>query len=118
MTSNLNGRQLTVSGDFRGLASNATKAAIYDGLGIGILGSKAFDLSVTPSVSGSISGTVTLTSKQLASLREGHLYVQLDSQRTAQGNLTGWLLPPHSFAGEDVPVSGPGFLPQFDVLRK
>jgi hypothetical protein len=75
-------------------------------------------LTVTQATSGTVSGSATLTPKQAAALRAGHFYVQVNSQKAPDGNLTGWLLPPHPFAGEDVPVSGPGFLPQFDVPKK
>jgi hypothetical protein len=112
------GNILSVSGNFAGLATNATTAEIYDGPGIGIPGSKAFDLSVTQDRSGMIWGSLTLTRKQVAELRAGHFYVQINSQKAPDGNLIGWLLPPHPFAGEDVPVPGPGFLPQFDVSQK
>jgi hypothetical protein len=111
----LNGNSLTVSGDFHGLASNATTAELYDGPGIAILGPKAFDLIVTHANAGTLSGSVTLSSKQVAAVRHGHFYVQVNSQKAPDGNLTGWLLPPHPDPGQDVPVAGPGFLPQFDV---
>lgn len=114
----LAGRQLTVSADFHGLVTPATTAQIYDGLGIAIPGPKAFDLTVSQATSGTVSGTVTLTAKQAAALRAGHFYIQVNSQKAPDGNLTGWLLPPHPFAGEAVPVAGPGFLPQFDVSKK
>jgi len=114
----LNGRTLTLSADFHGLASAATTAQLYDGLGIAIPGPKAFDLTVTQATSGTVSGSVTLTAKQAAALRAGHFYMQVNSQKAPDGNLTGWLLPPHPFAGEAVPVAGPGFLPQFDVSKK
>lgn len=114
----LDGNKLTVSGDFRGLSSSATAAQLYDGAGIAIPGPKAFDLAATPGPSGTISGTVTLSSKQMAAVRHGHFYVQLNSQKAPDGNLTGWLLPPHADPGQDVPVAGPGFLPQFDVPAK
>jgi hypothetical protein len=117
-TASLDGRQLTVSGDFHGLVSSATTAELYDGPGIAIPGPKAFDLTVTQGTSGTLSGHVALTAKQAAALRAGHFYVQINGQKAPDGNLTGWLLPPHPFAGEDVPVAGPGFLPQFDVTRK
>lgn len=117
-TATLDGNTLTVSAQFHGLATPATTAAIYDGPGIAILGPKAFDLTATNATSGSISGSVTLSGKQVAALRHGHFYIQLDSQKAPDGNLTGWLLPPHPFAGEDVPVAGAGFLPQFDVPAK
>lgn len=112
------GNILSVSGNFAGLASEATSAEIHDGQGIGIPGPKTFDLSVTPGTSGMIWGSLQLTRKQLADLRAGHFYVQINSQKAPDGNLTGWLLPPHPFPGEGVPVAGPGFLPQFDVPQK
>lgn len=111
----LDGNKLTVSGDFHGLATNATSAELYDGAGIAMLGPKAFDLTVTQDTSGTVSGSATLSAKQVSGLRAGHFYVQVNSQKALDGNLTGWLLPPHPFFGEDVPVAGPGFLPQFDV---
>ncbi|HTC84948.1 MAG TPA: CHRD domain-containing protein [Rhizomicrobium sp.] len=111
------GNILSVSGNFAGLATNATTAALYDGPGIGIPGPKAFDLSVTEGTSGMIWGSLQLTRKQLADLRAGRFYVQINSQKAPDGNLTGWLLPPHPFAGEGMPVAGPGFLPQFEVKK-
>jgi CHRD domain len=114
----LDGNKLTVNADFRGLGSSATTAELYDGPGIGIPGPKAFDLTVTQAASGTVSGSVTLTSQQAAAVRHGHFYVQINSQKAPDGNLTGWLLPPHPNAGQDVPVPGPGFLPQFDVPAK
>jgi hypothetical protein len=111
----LDGNKLTVTADFQGFSSNATTAQLYDGAGIAMPGPKAFDLTVTQATSGTVSGTVTLSAKQVSALRAGHFYVQVNSQKAPDGNLTGWLLPPHPFAGEDVPVQGAGFLPQFDV---
>jgi len=114
----LDGNKLTVSADFHGLSSPATAAELYDGPGIAIPGPKAFDLTVTPGMDGTVSGSVTLSSKQVAAVRHGHFYVQINSQKAPDGNLTGWLLPPHPEASQDVPVAGPGFLPQFDVPAK
>jgi hypothetical protein len=108
---------LTVSGDFHGLASAATTAALYDGQGIAIPGPKAFDLTVTPSMTGTISGSVSLTAKQAVALRAGHFYVQVNSRLAPDGNLTGWLLPPHPHLAQDEPVAGPGVMPQFDVKK-
>jgi hypothetical protein len=113
----LDGNKLTVSADFHGLSSNATAAQLNDGLGIAMWGPKAFDLTVTQGTSGTVSGTVTLNAKQVSALKAGHFYVQINSQKAPDGNLTGWLLPPHPFAGEGVPVQGAGFLPQFDVPK-
>ena len=90
------GNILSVSGNFAGLTSDATTAELYDGQGIGIPGPKAFDLSVTPGTSGMIWGSLQLTRKQVADLRAGRFYVQINSQKAPDGNLTGWLLPPRS----------------------
>ena len=114
----LDGRKLTISGNFHGLASAATTAELYEGAGIAIPGPKAFELTVTQGPSGTISASLPLTAKQANALKAGHFYVQINSQKAPDGNLTGWLLPPHPFAGEDVPVAGAGFLPQLDVTQK
>ena len=113
----LDGSSLTLRGDFHGLASNATTAELDDGAGIAIPGPKAFALEASRATAGSVTGQVTLNAKQIAALRAGHLYVQINSEKASDGNLAGWLLPPHSFAGEDVPVAGAGFLPQFEVKK-
>ena len=114
----LDGNKLTISGDFHGLAGSATTAELYDGLGIGILGPKAFDLTVTQGAAGTLSGSASLTARQAAAVRAGHFYVQINSQKAPDGNLTGWLLPPHPHLAPDEPVAGPGVLPQFDVRQK
>jgi hypothetical protein len=114
----LDGNRLTVKGDFQGLTSAATTAHLYDGIRIGAMGPKAFDITVTPNTAGSVSGSVSLSAAQVRAVRAGHFYIQINSQKAPSGNLIGWLLPPHPFAGEAVPVSGHGFLPQLDVPRK
>jgi hypothetical protein len=117
-TAILDGNKLTVRGKFAGLAGNATRAALYDGIRIGAMGPKIADITVTPAVSGEVSGSVTLTPRQANAVRSGRVYIQLDSEKAPEGNLTGWLLPPHPFAGEAVPVAGHGFLPQLDVPQR
>jgi hypothetical protein len=117
-TATLDGNRLTVRGTFEGLASNATRAALYDGIRIGAMGPKITDIMVTSGTSGEVSGAVTLTARQVGAVRSGRVYVQVDSQKAPDGNLTGWLLPPHPFAGEAVPVAGHGFLPQLDVPQR
>jgi CHRD domain len=111
----LDGNLLTVSGDFHGLKSNASTAQLYFGIVIGGLGPKAFDLTVTQGTGGAISGSFKLSAAQAAGVRSGKFYVQINSEKAPDGNLIGWLLPPHPFPGEDVPEPGHGFLPQLDV---
>ena len=114
-TATLDGRTLTVSGNFGGLPSPATKAHLIVGLAIGVPGSESLDLTVSPADSGTVSGTLTLSAKQAAAFRTGKLYVQIDSQKAPAGNLWGWLLPKHFDAAADVPQAGPWFLPQLDT---
>ncbi len=111
----LNGRSLTVTGDFNALPSAATSVKLYSGPGIGVPGDAILDLQLSGQTQGSISGTVKLSGKQLTALKQGHVYVQLNSQKAPEGNLWGWLLPEHPFPGPDVPEKGHGFLPQLDV---
>ena len=114
-TATLDGKTLTVSGNFGGLPSPATKAHLIVGLAIGVPGSESLDLTVSPADSGTVSGTLTLSAKQAAAFRTGKLYVQIDSQKAPAGNLWGWLLPKHFDAAADVPQAGPWFLPQLDT---
>lgn len=114
----LDGRRLTVSGNFQGLTGKATGAQLRAGIGIGVPGPKLFDITASAGTDGTISGTVTLSDSQVTQLRRGHIYVQIDSVAAPDGNLQGWLMPPHPFAGEDVPVKGHGFLPQLDVPQQ
>ena len=59
---------------------------------------------------------MTLTARRVSpASKAGYIYVQVNSQKAPDGNLTGWLMPPHPFAGDGVPVQGAGFMPQFDV---
>ena len=115
VSATLSGNKLTVTGSFTGLPSAATGAGLYSGPGIGVPGMPLQTLTLTGQTEGSVSGTVTLNAKQLAAFRQGHVYVQLNSQKAPDGNLWGWLLPDHPFAGVNVPEKGHGFLPQLDV---
>ncbi|HWY63495.1 MAG TPA: CHRD domain-containing protein [Rhizomicrobium sp.] len=113
----LDGTKLTVKGLFNGLASPATDAHVCVGVGIGVMGTCGSDLTVTPGMSGSLSGTVSLNSKQMTALRAGQLYVQINSQKAPApaGTLWGWILIAHEEVGQDVPQQGHWFLPQYDM---
>lgn len=115
VSATLNGNKLSVTGNFTGLPSSATSVGLYSGPGIGVPGMPLQSLALTGQSDGTVSGTVTLTAKQLAAFRQGHVYVQINSQKAPDGNLWGWLLPDHPFPGADVPEKGHGFLPQLDV---
>ena len=114
-TATLDGKTLTVAGQFAGLPSPATTAQLIAGAAIGAPGTQAVDLTVSQATSGTVSGTLTVTAKQAAAFRAGRLYVQIDSQKAPTGNLWGWLLPQHVDAPTDVPQQGPWFLPQLNT---
>jgi len=87
----LSGTKLSVTGTFEGLKSPATTARVYQGKAIGVRGPVAFDLTVTPAVSGSISGSSDLTAGQVENLKKGKFYIQIDSEKAPGGNFWGWL---------------------------
>jgi hypothetical protein len=115
----LSGDTLTITGAFKGLSAPATDAHVMMGEGIGIPGDPILTLTAGQAVSGNISGTFNLSRAQLAALRNGRLYIQVNSQigPAPGGNLWGWLLPQHEKAGQDEPQMGSWFLPQGEGLR-
>lgn len=93
LTATLSGKELTIQGTFDGLKSPATTAQIHRGPK-GIPGPVIanFKLTVTNAVKGTVSGTLELLPDQIADLRNGLWYVQIQSERAPDGNLWGWLL--------------------------
>jgi hypothetical protein len=110
-TAVLDGRKLSISGKFGGLVSQATDAKLYLGLVMGAPGPSIFDLTVSPDTSGTLSGDVTLTSAQVAALKSGRLYIQINSQKAPAGNLWGWLEPQHEIPAQGVPQQGNWYMP-------
>jgi hypothetical protein len=90
-TAVLSGRSLTVRGTFDGMRTPATIAQIHLGPR-GIRGPVMFDLTVTKHTSGTITGTFMLTPEQVEAVTHGRFYVQIHSEKAADGNLWGWLL--------------------------
>jgi hypothetical protein len=90
-TAMLSGTKLSVSGNFEGLKSPATKATLNNAVMAGVRGPVLQDLTVTKGVGGSISGSADLTPPQLENLRKGGLYVQIYSEAAPEGVLWGWL---------------------------
>jgi len=116
------GKTMTVKGSFQGLLSNATEAHIFASPAAGVPGKPIFDLDVTKSTSGTVSGNFKLNSAQAAALRGGKLYIQLNSEKAPEqypwgpkGNLWGWLFPAHETVGQDVPQQDHWFIPQLDT---
>ena len=91
-TAELDGDTLIVSGRFDGLQGPATAANLHLGLAVGVRGPAVHALEVTAAVGGALRGSIELTSEQIAALRAGRLYIQVDSSAAPDGNLWGWLL--------------------------
>jgi len=114
----LDGDTLSINAAFSGLASAATKGHLSLSKGAGIPGTHVFDLTVSGDMAGKVTGQLKLDPSQVAALRGGRLYVQIDSEKASTGNLWGWLLSDHEIAGPDVPQRGSGFIPPFAVKTK
>jgi CHRD domain-containing protein len=91
VTATLAGTKLSIAGTFEGLRSPATTANVHFGRK-GVRGASLFDLTITKATSGTITGDRTLTSVQMDNLKDGKLYVQVQSEKAPDGNLWGWLL--------------------------
>jgi CHRD domain len=121
-TASSDGKTMTVKGSFHGLPSNATEAHVLLSPIAGVPGKPVFDLDVTKSTSGTLSGNFKLTGAQATALRTGKLYIQINSEKApdnvpwgAKGTLWGWLFPAHETAGPDVAQQDHWFIPQFDT---
>jgi CHRD domain len=91
-TATLSGNKLTITGTFDGMPSAATAAKIHRGLTTGVRGSPFLDLTVTKASKGTISGSFDLTPEQVQYLKQGKLYIQINSEKAPDGTLWGWLL--------------------------
>ena len=88
----LSGRQLTVNGTFQGLQGAASVARLHMGAITGVRGAAVHELEVERAASGRLSGSVQLSRSEVQALRDGRLYIQIDSESAPEGNLWGWLL--------------------------
>ena len=93
VTATLKGSTLTISGTFAGLKTPATVVRLHRGPKTAMRGPSIGELTATAATSGTINGATELTKEQIDGLAAGRLYVQLHSQKAANGNLWGWLLP-------------------------
>lgn len=91
VTATLSGTKLTLAGTFEGLKGNATAASIHQGSATGVRGREVLALTITKAASGTVSGSFDLTADQVEALKKGKWYVQIDSEKTTEGNLWGWI---------------------------
>ena len=87
----LDGSTLTVKGTFSNLKSPATIGSFRIGLAKGVPGDAIGNLTVEHARQGSFSGTIKLTPAQVGALNRQSLYVRIDSEKSPDGNLQGWL---------------------------
>jgi hypothetical protein len=93
VTATLQGNTLTLQGSFSGLLAVPTGAHLHMGSLPGVRGPLIADLTISADTSGTVSGTVQLNTQQLAALRKGGLYVEIDSDKAPEGDLWGWIMP-------------------------
>ena len=89
------GGHVAIRGAFDGLRSPATSAQIHRAPK-GLRGPVILELPVVRAgdgTQGTIKGEFDLTPAQRDDLTAGRWYIQLNSEKAADGNLWGWLLP-------------------------
>lgn len=91
-TAVLAGTKLTVSGTFEGLKTPATAVRLHNGVATGARGPAIRDLTISKALNGAISGSVDLTAQEVGYLRAGRLYLQIYTEKPADGTLWGWFL--------------------------
>src|SRR5215469_2550647 len=82
----LGGNTLTISGTFQGLRSAAMGAALHIGPQKGIRGPAVHDVTVSKQKTGTVSGSVELSASEVQALKNGCVYLQIDSERAPDGN--------------------------------
>ena len=91
VTANLDGNTLTVKGTFSNFTSPATGGSFRIGLAKGVPGDAIGTLTVEHARQGSFSGSIKLNASQLAALKRQSLYIRIDSEKSPDGNVQGWL---------------------------
>jgi hypothetical protein len=92
ITAVLSGTKLTVNGSFSGLKTPATMAKLQNGVAPGVRGPAIQDLTITKATDGTITGSADLNPDQIAHFKKGGLYVELFTEKPADGTLWGWFL--------------------------
>ena len=91
VTATLDGNTLTVKGTFSNFTSPAINGSFRIGLAKGVPGDAIGALTVDHARQGSFSGSIKLNATQVAALKREALYVRIDSEKSPDGNVQGWL---------------------------
>lgn len=92
VTGTLAGTTLTLAGTYKDLKTPATVVRVHRGPKTAMRGPAIADLEASGGTSGTIAGSIELTTNQADDLANGQLYIQLHSEKAPDGNLWGWLL--------------------------
>ena len=84
--------KLAINGTFQKLPASATAAYFHRGSD-GQRGPKIGDLTVTKAATGVIKGDIMLTEADIAELQKGSFYVEVATEKGANNEIRGWLLP-------------------------
>ncbi|MGH6828745.1 MAG: CHRD domain-containing protein [Rhizomicrobium sp.] len=82
---------LIVRGGFAGFSSPATAAHLNQGLAMGVPGPAIGQIRVAHAMSGDVSARLKLTGAEISALKNGALYIQIDSAKAPNGNSWAWL---------------------------
>ena len=92
VTATLDGNTLTVKGTFSNFTSPATGGSFRIGLAKGVPGDAIGALTCGTCPPGCIlAASIKLTAAQLAALKRQALYIRIDSEKSPDGNVQGWL---------------------------
>ena len=91
VSATLDGSTLTVKGSFSNFTSPAIGGSFRIGLAKGVPGDAIGSLTVEHARQGSFSGSIKLNPAQLAALKREALYIRIDSEKSPDGNVQGWL---------------------------
>jgi hypothetical protein len=87
----LEGSTLMVKGNFSNFSSPATGGSVRIGLAKGVPGDAIGSLTADHATTGHFSGSIKLSSDQIAALKKQAIYVRIDSEKAPDGNVQGWL---------------------------
>jgi hypothetical protein len=85
--------EVTVSGNFNGLTSNASAAHIHGPAAVGINGPILVPLTVPASTSGTVTGTGTMTNVQMDDMTGGMTYINIHSTNLPNGEIRAQIVP-------------------------
>jgi hypothetical protein len=84
--------KLAINGTFDKLPAAVTGASFHRGSD-GQRGPKVGDLTVTKDATGVIKGDIVLSEADIAELQKGSFYVEMTTEKGANHEIRGWLLP-------------------------